>query len=64
VRDTPGLSGLPVGALTYGTEISIEDDSFVEVDSYRWGRIQGGMHNRDWVAMGKVNGSQKFLSEN
>jgi hypothetical protein len=64
VRDTPGLSGLQVGVLTYGTKISIEDESFVEKDSYRWGRIQRGMHNGDWVALGKADGSQEFLSQN
>ena len=63
VRDTPGTSGLQVGVMPFSTRVSIEEESTVDKNSYQWGRISSGMFDGDWIAMGKADGSEPFLSK-
>jgi hypothetical protein len=64
VRQGHGLSAVPVGALTYGSRVVIVESSKLDEDSYTWGQIRGGHFNGDWVALGRADQSEMFLSVN
>lgn len=64
VRQDHSISALQVGTLPFGSRVSIEDTETVDQDSYTWGRINGGMYNGDWLAMGPTDQSEVYLSRN
>jgi murein DD-endopeptidase MepM/ murein hydrolase activator NlpD len=64
IRKNHGLSGTPVDVVSFGTKVTLEDQSTVDEDSYKWGKINGGLHNGDWIAMGKSEQSETYLSLN
>ena len=63
VRKDHSTSALQVDALPFGSRVSIEDSSTVDQDSYTWGKISGGMHDGNWMAMGKADKSETYLSK-
>ena len=62
VRQDHSTSALQVGVLPFGSRVTIEDAETVDQDSFKWGRISGGMFNGDWMAMGKSDQSETYLS--
>jgi murein DD-endopeptidase MepM/ murein hydrolase activator NlpD len=62
IRSDHSIEARQVGTLNYGSSLSIEINSIVNQDSYRWGRIVGGNYNGDWIAMGKSDQSETYLS--
>ena len=64
VRTEHSVSASQVGHLPYGEQVSIDDGSRVDQDSYTWGRIVGGIYNGRWMALGTADKSESFLSPN
>jgi len=62
VRQDHSTSALQVGTLVFGTKVLLEDTQTVNQDSYNWGRIRGGHFHGDWMAMGKADLSEMFVS--
>lgn len=60
VRRSPSTSGEVVAQYSPGQ--SIDYDSIVEGDGYRWISYVGGSGSRNYVAIGTVDGSQTFGS--
>jgi murein DD-endopeptidase MepM/ murein hydrolase activator NlpD len=63
VRQAPSTSALQVGTLPFGSKVSIEDTETVNQDSFTWGRISGGAFHSDWMAMGREDQSESFVSK-
>ena len=64
VRKDHSTSAIQVGSLPFGSRVSIADAERVDQDSFTWGRISGGTYNGDWMAMGKSDQSQTYVSRN
>jgi hypothetical protein len=64
VRQDHSTAALQVGTIDFRSRISIEDTDTVDQDSSTWGHISGGMYNGDWLATGKVDQSEIFVSRN
>jgi hypothetical protein len=62
VRQDHSTSALQVGSLPFGSRVLIEDTATVDQDSLTWGRISGGTFNGDWLAMGKSDQSETYVS--
>lgn len=62
VREDHRKSALQVGALGYGSRVIIDDGATVNEDSITWGRISGGQFNGDWLATGKEDQSEMYVS--
>lgn len=62
VRSRHSTSATQVGSLKYGAAVTIEEASKIDEDSYNWGRIWGGTYNGNWMAMGKADNSEAFVS--
>jgi len=63
VRRDHTTSALQVGSLLYSSPITVELET-VDQDSYTWGHITGGMFHGDWVAVGRADQSETFVSSN
>ena len=61
VRQDHSTSSEQVGSLVYGTRVTIEEET-VNDGPYIWGHISGGSHNGDWMALGRIDQSQLFVS--
>lgn len=61
VRDDHSTASQQVGALVYGTRVALEEET-VDDGLYTWGRIHGGNHNGDWMALGRIDMSESFVS--
>ena len=62
VRQNHSTTALQVGVLPLGSKVTIDDTATVEQDSFKWGRVSGGAFNGDWLAMGKADQSETYLS--
>ena len=63
VRMGHGTSATQVGSLLYGNRVTLAA-ARVEANSYSWGQITGGSFNGDWIATGRSDRSEVFLSQN
>lgn len=63
VRKGPSNTEEQVGLLVRGTTLSLEEGG-VNKDSYTWGHISGGQYNGCWVAIGKQDRSETYVSTN
>ena len=63
VRDQPSTSGSKCASVLFGTRISLEA-SMVSQDSYNWGQISLGPNKGLWIATGKADQSEIFMSTN
>lgn len=61
VRENHSTDSRQVGALVYGTRVIIEEET-VDDGLYTWGHISGGNHNGDWMALGRIDQSELFVS--
>jgi hypothetical protein len=64
VRQDHSTSAVQVGTLAFGSRVLIDEAETFNQDSYTWGRIRGGMYNGDFLAMGKSDQSETYLSRN
>ncbi len=64
VREDHSTSARKVGVLPFGSRIYIDDTQRVDQDSFTWGKISDGQFTGDWMALGKADNSQKFVSRN
>jgi hypothetical protein len=64
VREDHSTSAQKVGVLTFGSRIYIDDTQRFDQDSFTWGKISDGQFTGDWMALGKADNSQKFVSRN
>lgn len=62
VRRDPGKNGIQEGSLLYGTRVLLDATVQVEKDSYIWGLIAAGKYRGDWLAMGKADHSETYMS--
>jgi hypothetical protein len=62
VREDHNKSARQVGSLTFGTRVLLEDTQTVNESSLTWARISGGTYNGDWIAMGKEDQSEMYVS--
>jgi murein DD-endopeptidase MepM/ murein hydrolase activator NlpD len=62
VRQDHSTQATQVGSLKFGSKVSIEDTETVNQDSLTWGRISGSMFDGDWLAMGKADQSDMYVS--
>jgi hypothetical protein len=63
VRTGHTTSAIQVGSLLFGSRFAIETER-VDQDSYTWGHINGGMYHGDWLALGRSDQSETFVSSN
>lgn len=62
VRKEPSRQALAVGALPYGTRVLLADGSTQAADGFTWAQVKGGAHHGDWLAMGKEDQSEMYVS--
>jgi hypothetical protein len=63
VRRDHSRSATQVGSLLYGTRVSL-GTARVDQETYTWGQISGGSFNGDWIAVGKTDLTEIYLSRN
>lgn len=63
IRDQPSTSGSKRASVVFGARVSLEA-RMISQDSYNWGQISMGPNRGLWIAMGKVDQSQIFMSTN
>ncbi len=63
VRAAPGTDALPKGSLPYTKMVSLEPN-WVNKDGLTWAQIIGGQFDSDWLAVGKEDLSETFVSVN
>lgn len=62
VREDHKTSARQIGALTFRSRVYLKDTETVNEDSFKWGRISSGIYSGDWIAMGKDDQSDTFVS--
>lgn len=63
VFKSPSATAEKSGTLARGDKISISEDG-VNNESLTWGQIIGGKFNGDWMAIGKADRSETYVSTN
>ena len=58
-----GIAAGQVGVLPYGTKLFLLKEGGVQ-DGYRWGHITGGEYDGCWLAIGKQDRSETYVSTN
>jgi len=61
VREDHGTTSRQVGSFVYGTRVTIEEQT-VNSGPYTWGHINSGAHNGDWMALGRIDMSEMYVS--
>jgi hypothetical protein len=64
VRKDHMMTAEKVGVLAFGKRVYIDDSQRIDQDSFTWGKISDGQFTGDWMALGKADNSQKFVSRN
>lgn len=63
IRSGPSKADKQIGLLVRGTKLSLEKGG-VNKDSYTWGLISEGQHKGSWVAIGKEDRTETYVSTN
>jgi murein DD-endopeptidase MepM/ murein hydrolase activator NlpD len=64
VRQNHSTTSTSMTVLTRGTKVTINREERVNQESYTWGHIQGGTYSGYWIALGKADQSQSYVSNN
>jgi hypothetical protein len=62
VREDHRRSARQTGSLLFGQSAFLLDHDVAEEDGFTWGHITGGVFNGDWIATGKVDPPEMFVS--
>lgn len=63
VRDAPNLSGKKVASYAFGEHINSVAADIVEADGYTWAHYSRKVGGVGYVALGKSDGSEKYLAK-
>lgn len=64
VRQDHNTTSAPMTVLPYGTRVTIDRQERVNQEGYTWGHIRSGTYNGNWIALGKSDQSEAYVSNN
>jgi murein DD-endopeptidase MepM/ murein hydrolase activator NlpD len=64
VRQDHSTTSTSITVLTRGTRVTINRQERVNQESYTWGHLVGGTNSGNWIALGKADQSEAYVSNN